>query len=368
MKPDQYRDKFVGHKRIAITSIFLLASAVGCGSSSEEDPADNMIDGNHAFSSPQIGNTESTTTIAVGARIDLTISGDASIDEIRFDDPELFEVEELDGNQFSVRALAAGETELVAITGEQNGTPVGSAAPLNAEEAEEFVFDPDCDPIKLADDLLGVPYDDEFAWISDEIYEADRKFYNGDGDRIWGGDFLPFDIDPPELFATGEESADDIELIMGSEEASLLIEPEIEGESLQLNIVHEENIDDIGVMRLEDLEENDPYLSVTMAGEEPQLDIVENETYNFMPHRFIDDRAVCEPDGDLEFVATSKTPDICNLTISGGGGTPDDSITFSGLKIGTLHMESTGECSVEFEYLGGPSGYELTEEFQWTVQ
>ena len=356
---------------LVIGSALLILGAAACGSDESGAGEGVFEDGGHAFSSPHIDGVVSSQAIAVGARADIVLTDDAEIVEITGVDTEIFEIEDIDGEQFTVRALAAGESELKIMTGEN----VGSRLTLRAKEVAQTDLELACSSLDMAEIFVDSEMTDEGddvggVWLADEVYRAKRAYYGAEDERIWGYDLFPFDVEPDGAFEIGEQTGDEVEIITGSMTVEATVEPFPGGTPMTIPITREEDVTELAVVRLEtdDSAEDEHYFRITYPGDEPMLDIVENATYNFMPQRFANQRVLCEVVDEPEFRVSTKTPEVCKVA-PGLSDNPAESVELRGsLPLGALYLESTGECSVEIEYLTGPDGYELLDEWTWTVE
>ena len=267
----------------------------------------------------------------------------------------------IDGDRITLQAVAPGESSIEVRAATNIGETSSGSFDLRAVEADEATLDLECSVLDFAEVLFGTDFDSDPVWLTDEIYRAEFELM-GEG-SLYGYGYYPFSIDPEEAVQISRTDQIDAELITGSQAVDATLEPTLGGETIALPLAHETEEIEIAIVRYEEAESPSAHYSITRPGDEPTLDLVDNRTYNFLPHRFIDERYVCEPEMDADYRATSLTPEVCKFSGSDG---PTESI--ENFALGTLELESAGECTVEVEFLDAPQDLTFSQQWTWTVE
>lgn len=349
------------HLFIAAISAGLLV-ATGCGDDNDEE---EIAEADIGFSSSQISQVSTDHPIAVDMAVEVNAEASGDVEDVDVENSDYFEIEDIDGRLIVVRALEAGESNFDVVVDDGEDL-VQDSFSLRAEDIDESYLRPTCFQRDLLEDVFEHPYEDPISFLTDQVYEVHHRFYNDDGDRLAGKRAGSYSVDPEGGVEFADEGGDKLEVITGPDEVDATVSSSAGDHAVSMPLVHDENVDGIRLFRLEEFESDNIDLSVTAPGEEATLDIDERSTYSFFPNRFYDDAALCEKEDDIHFRITSTDTGVCALRDDDDESV--ESIEISSFGLVTLQLKSTGECTVDIEYLGGHDGIELIERFNWTIE
>lgn len=353
-----------------VLAFVFLSAACGEFVGPDADPDPEVDPPLVVLESPQMEEVNSSNPIAIGSTVEVRGADERRLTHVTSEDPDVFEVESVEDNTATVHAVGAGEGSL-GITFAMDDETYGDGVVLRAEEPEPPSLRATCWMLDAAELIVEEPdhaeLDYEKLWLTDSIYEADSELVNAEGEQLYGN-YLHHHVEPQGSVEVDRWSNGDVSIATGGEEVAIDIGPDPEEPLMTMELVDEER-SELAVVRVEDPDQ-DPHWRFTFPGEEPVLDLEENKSYPFLPHRMAEGRAVCEPEMLPEYRITSKTPDVCLLTEVVSWSDEDDEPVESleTKELGALHLESEGECSVSVEFLDGPDGYELEDEWTWTVE
>lgn len=319
--------------------IAFASTAFGCGEHvgypymdvEDEIPEEDRVE--LAYHSSQLGDLDGANNrAAVGATIDVEVrnldqvDGVESIAEATVDDPKIFEITEIAGDEIRLKALEAG-TATVEVTPEHSPDHFTNRSfSITSEPIEHLSIERSCG---LLDEMAGLV--ETAACVTDETYSMNLNVPNVDGRRITGDELSIselIDVEPAGAIEWAETSIDfggnattEVGFTVESVAQSVRVESLVDDTSVEFPVRSRDDVE-IGMFRTKDhiLEYDELEHAETethFGDDEISIDIKENELYLFLPFGFAGERAVCDADAGIVgagYHLESWTPDVCKVT------------------------------------------------------
>lgn len=279
--------------------------------------------------------------VAVGAYQELRVREAVNLHSVTLleagADPEgIFLVHEVRDHAMVLHAESEGRTEISATARLADGTEVTDYVDLRAREASRLSLNHGC-----TDQTRG-------HYLTDSRILVPFGLFAVNDERLTGYGYHPFEIAPDDVLDLKADHPGQFNLHFqtGSEPGLAVLTPEIDGEPLEIALVHPEDIDGIEVRGNQDARVNHrailwPLLSV---GDDPVC-----QTY-------------------LDFTIEVLTADVCSLHTAGLPDDPEnEEETISPGGLISVEGRSPGECRVLFSVDDVNAGEGLSTEAVVTI-